>query len=352
MLTKIMKYLKKEIILVVLITRIVYSQVLTLTLTPPSRMVIDNSYYVPINVTNFVGVAAFQFDVLFNKTKLQLAADPAASFSGLSSTPTDVANSRGSVTILWTEPNNPLNLGNAELLKLTFYVNSNAGIGIDSLVFGNTCIVVDKYSQSLNPNFYGSHIDIQPTLPIELTSVTSALLGINSAIIKWSTASEVRNSGFEVERRAEGTTVWQKVGFVAGAGTSNSPKEYSYTDVNITPGLYVYRLKQIDNDGGFTYSSIVEINVGVSGKVLELTNYPNPFNSTTQILFSVPEDGYALLKVYTMVGQEVTTLFSGMTKAGHYIPATFNASRLASGIYLSRLEYNGKSIVQRMLLAK
>jgi hypothetical protein len=68
--------------------------------------------------------------------------------------------------------------------------------------------------------------------------------------------------------------------------------------------------------------------------------------------FSVPQDGYASLKIYNILGQEVATLFAGMAKAGHYIPATFNASRLASGIYFARLQYSGKSLVQRMLLTK
>jgi hypothetical protein len=81
-------------------------------------------------------------------------------------------------------------------------------------------------------------------------------------------------------------------------------------------------------------------------------NYPNPFNPTTTIQFSVPQDGYASLKAYNMLGQEVATLFSGIAKAGHYIPATFNASRLASGIYFARLQYNGKSLEQRMLMTK
>jgi hypothetical protein len=68
--------------------------------------------------------------------------------------------------------------------------------------------------------------------------------------------------------------------------------------------------------------------------------------------FSVPQDGYASLKIFNMLGQEVATLFSGIAKAGHYIPATFDASRFSTGIYFARLQYSGKSLVQRMLLTK
>jgi hypothetical protein len=191
-------------------------------------------------------------------------------------------------------------------------------------------------------------------LPVELTSFTAVLQG-TSALLKWATATETNNSGFQIERSVEGSGVWAEVAFVNGAGTSSSPKTYSYEDKNLAPGKYVYRLKQIDNDGKTTIynpNALPKVDAGVSN-ILQLGgNYPNPFNPTTNIQFSVPQDGYASLKVYNILGQEVATLFSGMAKAGHYIPATFNASRLASGIYFARLQYSNKSLVQRMLLTK
>ncbi len=197
-----------------------------------------------------------------------------------------------------------------------------------------------------------STVSNQP-LPVELVSLTAIAQGANSTIIKWSTATEINNNGFEVERTAKGSTAWAKIGFVAGAGTSNSPKEYSYQDVNVAPGVSVYRLKQVDNGGSFKYSASVEVDAGTAARRLELlNNYPNTFNPATEIRFSVPEDGYATLMVYNMLGQEVATLFSGTARAGHYIAATFNAGKLASGVYISRLEYNGKSLIQRMLLTK
>jgi hypothetical protein len=188
-------------------------------------------------------------------------------------------------------------------------------------------------------------------LPVEMTSFTAVLQG-TSALLKWSTATEVNNNGFEIQRRAEGTTSWAKVGFASGAGTSNAPKAYSYEDKNLAPGVYVYRIKQIDNNGAFKYSASTQVDAGVSTTLQLCGNYPNPFNPTTNIQFSVPQDGYASLKIYNILGQEVATLFSGIAKTGHYIPATFNASRLASGIYFARLQYSGKSLVQRMLMTK
>jgi hypothetical protein len=181
---------------------------------------------------------------------------------------------------------------------------------------------------------------------------------VNSVILKWSTATEVNNFGFEIERRAANSKQsmvngWQKIGFVAGAGTSNSPKEYSFTDNGLAPGLQIYRIKQIDNGGVFKYSASTQVDVGVAAKSFKLLgNYPNPFNPSTEIRFSVPEEGFASLKVYNILGQEVATLFYGIAQSGHYIPVTFDGSRFASGVYFSCLKYNGKSIVQRMLMTK
>jgi hypothetical protein len=190
-------------------------------------------------------------------------------------------------------------------------------------------------------------------LPVQMTSFTAVLQG-TSALLKWTTATETNNSGFQIERSVEGSNVWVDVAFVNGAGTSTSSNSYSYEDKNLAPGMYIYRIKQIDNDGKCEYytANMPKVDAGVSNTFQLGGNYPNPFNPTTTIQFSVPQDGYASLKVYNVLGQEVATLFSGMAKTGHYIPATFNASRLASGIYFARLQYNGKSLVQRMLMTK
>jgi hypothetical protein len=191
-------------------------------------------------------------------------------------------------------------------------------------------------------------------LPVEMTSFTAILQG-TSALLKWTTATETNNSGFQIERSVDGSGVWAKVAFVNGAGTSNAPKSYSYEDKNLAPGTYIYRIKQVDNDGTTTIynpNELPKVDAGVSNAFQLCGNYPNPFNPSTKMQFSVPQDGYASLKVYNMLGQEVATLFSGNAIAGHYIPVTFNASRFASGIYFARLQYNGKSLVQRMLLTK
>ena len=134
-------------------------------------------------------------------------------------------------------------------------------------------------------------------LPVELTSFIASVSNLTT-VLAWKTATEVNNAGFDVERKplpnppltGEGTKGWGRVGSVAGAGTSNTPHNYSYTDNVGTAGTYSYRLKQIDHNGTFTYSQEVQVQVGVAPKVFGLAqNYPNPFNPTTTMQFTGPE---------------------------------------------------------------
>ncbi|MBN1300470.1 MAG: T9SS type A sorting domain-containing protein [Melioribacteraceae bacterium] len=87
-----------------------------------------------------------------------------------------------------------------------------------------------------------------------------------------------------------------------------------------------------------------------SDYVLE-QNYPNPFNPATKIDYSIPEAGNVSLKVYNTLGQEIATIFTGYQQAGKYA-ATFNASGLASGVYIYRLEVGDISISKNFVLMK
>jgi len=172
-----------------------------------------------------------------------------------------------------------------------------------------------------------------------------------NAVLHWSTATEVNNYGFEIERRQAGR--WENVGFVPGAGTSSSPRDYSYTDINLSPGRYAYRIKQVDKDRTFSYQGSAEVEVGLAAKKFELaSNYPNPFNPATTMEFTLGEDGRALLRVYNMLGQTVITLFDGNAQAGKVYQVKFDASRLPSGLYFATLESGNQRTMQKMVLMK
>jgi hypothetical protein len=190
-------------------------------------------------------------------------------------------------------------------------------------------------------------------MPVELTSFTSAV-SKNGVTLKWSTATEVNNYGFNVERRAvNSTSSWAKIGFVAGHGTSNSTIVYSYTDAGLASGSYAYRLKQIDNGGAFKYSQSIQLEVSLTPTVIGLSqNYPNPFNPTTLITFSVANTENAKLVVYNILGQPVVTLFEGVAIGQQIYQLRLDASKLSTGVYFYKLETPSRTDVRRMQLLK
>jgi hypothetical protein len=143
------------------------------------------------------------------------------------------------------------------------------------------------------------------------------------------------------------------IGFAEGHGNSNSPKEYSYTDNYAQYGSYAYRLKQIDTDGSYEYSDIIEVQAGniPDGFVLE-QNYPNPFNPITTIKFALAETQNAELKVFDVLGNEVAIVFNGIADGGKIYEAVFNAENYSSGIYFYRLETKNRVVNKKMLLLK
>lgn len=188
-------------------------------------------------------------------------------------------------------------------------------------------------------------------LPVELTSFNATIR--NGLVdLKWETATEVSNYGFEVERKSVASD-WIKIGFVEGHGSTNSPKYYNYSDNPVGTGNIAYRLKQIDTDGQHEYSPEVEVLVDnlPDGFVLE-QNYPNPFNPATSIRFALKKDTKATLKVYNSLGSEVATLFDGTAEAGRYYDVKFGGGDLASGFYIYKLVAGEYFSVKKMLLMK
>jgi endonuclease/exonuclease/phosphatase family metal-dependent hydrolase len=187
------------------------------------------------------------------------------------------------------------------------------------------------------------------SLPVNLASFVSSVTG-NNIELKWSTESELNNSGFEIERKANSD--WKKIGFVAGSGNTNSVNSYSYTDRGLQSGSYQYRLKQIDFNGNYEYHNLTnEVTIGAPDKFTLEQNYPNPFNPSTTINYSLTNDGFVSLTVYDMLGREVTSLVQEFKPAGYY-SIDFNASALTSGMYFYRLSANGFTSIRKMTLIK
>ncbi len=188
-------------------------------------------------------------------------------------------------------------------------------------------------------------------LPIELASF-EAKQSANNVALSWSTLTETDNLGFDIERRLSTQDNWNKLGFIPGAGNSNSLKEYSYTDQSLAAsGNYLYRLKQINSDGSFKYSPEVEVSVTLVIEYSLNQNYPNPFNPSTKISYSIPKDGFVKIILFNALGEQVETLVNEFQSTGIY-NLSFNASKLNSGIYFYKIEVNDFSAVKKMMVLK
>ena len=193
--------------------------------------------------------------------------------------------------------------------------------------------------------------EVAAAVPVELTTFFGTVNG-NVVSLKWTTATEVKNYGFEIERSLSSSrTYWEKIGFINGNGNSNSPKEYSYTDKHLRSGSYLYRIKQIDNDGSYDYSNTIELNIGIPVTSDLKQNFPNPFNPSTTISFTIPTSGDVYLKIFNSLGEEVAKLVNGYAEAGEYT-LNFDAGDLPSGMYVYQLKTNESSLTKKMLLLK
>ena len=179
-------------------------------------------------------------------------------------------------------------------------------------------------------------------LPVELTSFTASISS-NNVSLNWATSTETNNQGFEIERSQQlnGSNVkWEKIGYVTGFGTTTESHTYSFTDEKVPSGNYSYRLKQIDLDGTIEYSFEIEANVQGPREFALEQNYPNPFNPVTKINFSLAADSKVTLKVYDILGQEITSLLNSNLHAGNHF-VDFNAAKINSGVYFYTLEAKG-----------
>jgi Secretion system C-terminal sorting domain len=247
----------------------------------------------------------------------------------------------------WIGASNPL----TQIASWQWTLGSSGGGSVLELD-GNDFFGAAATDEMYMDNFYFG--DVPPVIiPVEFTSFTSTV-NESTVTLDWSTATETNNKGFEIERSNGNEFV--SVGFVDGHGTTTEIQNYSFTDRNVAVGSYTYRLKQIDFDGTFAYSSVVEADVTGPKEFALDQNYPNPFNPSTKITFRLKEDSKVSLKVFNVLGEEVMTLINSDLATGFH-QVDFNAKNLNSGVYFYRLEANGINgekfaDVKKMMLTK
>jgi uncharacterized protein (TIGR03790 family) len=175
-------------------------------------------------------------------------------------------------------------------------------------------------------------------LPVELVNFSGSWLH-SSIRLEWKTATEVDNYGFEIERRNGDT--WEYAGFVEGHGTVNTPQHYSFTDLAPLEAPE-YRLKQLDRDGDYTYSAVLQVRRAEPKQFALSQNYPNPCNGSTSIPYLLKEACAVTLEIYQPDGRLVATLERGEQRQAGYHVAVWDSrgqdgTDLPSGNYYYRI---------------
>lgn len=223
-------------------------------------------------------------------------------------------------------------------------------------------VVVDSMTQyaAQNTGFY--KLKSNYFVPVELVSFT-AKTSDYEIVLQWITSTELNNAGFEIQRSYDNQN-FKKIGFVSGYGTTTQPKLYTFKIDQYKSGIQYYRLKQIDNDGTFRYYNSLEINDLAPAKFSLAQNFPNPFNPTTKIKYTIAtshsyhhpvqeRDVKVRLIVYDVLGNEVATLADEYKPAGSYeIELDASKYKLGSGVYFYQLNAGDFHEIKKMIFLR
>ncbi len=183
--------------------------------------------------------------------------------------------------------------------------------------------------------------------PVKFSSFTGEAQ-YNNAVLHWTTAMEANSAYFEVQRSADGQ-MFVPVGRVQAAGNSSLPLQYNFTDPGLGQQRYFYRLKQVDIDGKFIYSSTISVVIGTGHEFLLMQNNPNPVSGSSVITYVVPVNTQLRLALYDNTGRMLKVLAQGAHQPGTY-RVTVSKGQLSAGIYYYRLDASQTSLIKKMMI--
>ncbi|MEO8447786.1 MAG: CHRD domain-containing protein [bacterium] len=284
---------------------------------------IDGSQEVPINPSTGIGSLDGTYDDVTRVLTFQM------NFTGLTD-PTTAAHFHGPAPQGFNAPVQIALAGFPTGVTSGFYQNTYVlTVEQDSQIVGGLWYVNIHTTGSPGGEIRGQLVE--GSLPVELTSF-SGNVNRNDVTLNWSTASELNNAGFDVERKLSSTNNWVKVGNVTGNGTSVGTREFTFSE-RVGTGSYNYRLKQIDFNGVYEYFNLSnEVIVGVPATFSISQNYPNPFNPTTNINYEIPTDAKVSVLLYDITGKLVSNLVNEIKSAGYYT-IKLDGANLQSGTY-------------------
>lgn len=193
--------------------------------------------------------------------------------------------------------------------------------------------------------------DATSSLPVQLVELNAARVA-NDIVVNWSTASEINNSHFEIERSTDGVE-YTNAGRVDGQGYSASLHHYQFVDANAalnqTNVLY-YRLKQVDFDGKAVYLGPVAVQINKPTVLTPIQVFPNPFNSTVTLNLTNIEAGVMKTVVTDMQGRIVYSSSNELVQGLQHVTLEF-ADTLKDGVYFMTNSINGNTVRTKLIKA-
>ena len=227
--------------------------------------------------------------------------------------------------------------GGIQVVTIRFYINNSSGTSQINLGTLQETYEEDNTTQA-TASYDNSGGDV--SLPVQMSNIEGEST-VEGIVLRWETASEVGSLGFHVWRSDAEDGEYERItaGLIPGQGNSSSGAVYNFTDRNFqASATYYYRIEQVDADGGSEMFSAIEVTALFIPTEYALShNYPNPFNPVTTFTYDVPEASEVTIRVYSLLGKEVKTIYSRQQVPGRYTQTwdgTDNTGRkLASGSY-------------------
>ncbi|NOZ61414.1 MAG: T9SS type A sorting domain-containing protein [Calditrichaeota bacterium] len=249
--------------------------------------------------------------------------------------------------------------GTGEILNVKFNVKPNAVPGNYPLNLADI-VASNSFYESIPMYGVNGLFTVEGgVIPVELASFKAEYNRSNHAVkLQWTTLSEKDNYGFEVQRDA-GNNDFEKIGFVSGLGSYNTPQTYSFVDDDVALESYRYRLKQIDLTGSFQFSPVVTVKIDAPQTFSLAQNYPNPFSlaqngAKTVIRFELPTAANVEIKIFDILGREVRRLVSGKQTAGvhriHWDGTDGYGNPVSAGIYFYQMETAKFNDIKKLLI--
>ena len=187
------------------------------------------------------------------------------------------------------------------------------------------------------------------TLPVELAQF-EAVTESEAVLLRWTTASETNNAGFDVQRRTEDG--FETVAFVEGQGTTRQSTDYRIRVDDLDYGTHTFRLRQVDQDGTTHLSSTVAAQLGLEGQYEVSGVAPNPVSTRSRLEVAVKRTQDVTVALYDALGRRVTTLHTGTLPGEATHRFGVEAGSLSSGTYFLRVRGEGFRTTRRVVVVR